>query len=421
MSPETDRRTFLAHSAGALAAMALVPDLSLLAREPLAPHTTALVGVGPWGRKILGELKKIDGLTVGAIADVDPPRLGGGGKRVPEAKQYDSITALLEGSPEVESVIVATPTHLHRAVVEEALAGGKHVYCEAPLAHTIEDARGIVAAAASARESGGRVVAAGLTARANPVYDHAREFFRSDAVRKLLSMRSISMKKTSWRIPSPDPSRAAARNWRLDPELSLGLPGEWGTHAFDTVHWYTDELPLTVSGGGRVLAWPDGRTVADTVDLTLRYPSGAALQFEASLGSSYESSFEVFHGLNASIRLARTHAWMFKEADAPTQGWEVYATRERIHRDEGIILIANATQLASQGKLKDGIGLPNDPLHYALADFFQGIGEGKEVATSIEEGYRATVMGVLAQRAVTTGETISFDAAHWDHGATTQQ
>jgi hypothetical protein len=30
-------------------------------------------------------------------------------------------------------------------------------------------------------------------------------------------------------------------------------------------------------------------------------------------------------------------------------------------------------------------------------------------------------MGVLAQRAVTTGETISFDAAHWDHGATTQQ
>jgi hypothetical protein len=50
---------------------------------------------------------------------------------------------------------------------------------------------------------------------------------------------------------------------------------------------------------------------------------------------------------------------MFKEADAPTQGWEVYANRQQFHNDEGITLIAGATKLAEQGKLKEGVGLPH--------------------------------------------------------------
>ena len=71
----------------------------------------------------------------------------------------------------------------------------------------------------------------------------------------------------------------------------------------------------------------------------------------------------MFCGSNASIKLAWTAGWMFKEADAPTQGWEVYANRQQYFNDEGITLIADATKLASQGKLKEGIGLQNDSIY----------------------------------------------------------
>ena len=97
---------------------------------------------------------------------------------------------------------------------------------------------------------------------------------------------------------------------------------------------------------------------------------------------------------------------MFKEADAPTQGWEVYANRQQFHKDEGITLIAEATKLAAQGKLQEGVGLPHSPLFYALQDFVKSCVEGAEVATSVEAGLRSTVVGILANRAVMTGDVV---------------
>lgn len=402
---DPDRRQFLLTAAGTVAGLALAPDLSLAGTARVADHATAIVGVGRQGRSIAAELQKIEGVKIAAICDIDESRLRAGSRRVQGAAAYPELAELLEKSPEVESVFIATPTHLHREVAVAALAAGKHVYCEAPLAHTVEDARAIVAAARGAD----RVFQAGLQGRSNPVYQLARTFYKSDAMRKLVSMRALRQRKTSWRTPSPDPAGEKARNWRLDPEISLGLAGEWGTHQFDVFHWYNDAYPVSISGGGGVLAWDDGRTVADTIDNTLRFADGTSLQYQATLGNSYEGRFEVFQGLNSAIKLAWTHGWMFKEADASTQGWEVYANRQRFHNDEGITLIADATQLASQGKLKDGVGLPHDSLHYAVGDFLKSVTEGTPVTTSAEEGLRATVVGILANRAVTTGKTVAVD------------
>ena len=90
----------------------------------------------------------------------------------------------------------------------------------------------------------------------------------------------------------------------------------------------------------------------DTVWCDLTFPEGVHLQYSATLANSYAGRYEVFHGSNSAIKLAWTAGWMFKEAGAPTQGWEVYANRQQFHNDEGITLIADATQLAAQDKLK---------------------------------------------------------------------
>jgi hypothetical protein len=99
---------------------------------------------------------------------------------------------------------------------------------------------------------------------------------------------------------------------------------------------------------------------------------------------------------------------MFKESDAATQGWEVYATRQQFGGDEGIVLIADATQLAAQGLLKEGVGLEHPPLYYAIADFFKSIDEKAPVAATAEEGVTSTVAGIAAHNAVTTAQLVNI-------------
>jgi hypothetical protein len=213
-------------------------------------------------------------------------------------------------------------------------------------------------------------------ARSDPVYQLARSFFRSDAVRDLVSMSGRAGPQDDLAHALERPAAREGAQLAARPRALDGLAGEWGTHQFEVFHWYLDRFPVSVSGHGGVRLHKDGREIADTIACSLEFEDGARLDYNATLANSYEGMHELFRGTNASIKLAWSHGWMFKEADAPTQGWEVYANRQQFHNDEGITLIAGATQLAEQGKLKEGVGLPYTPLRYALQDFLKSAGEG---------------------------------------------
>lgn len=403
---EIDRRSFLAHAAGSAAAFAIVPTV-LGASVPWTNNEAlriGVVGAGRQGRAALGELTKIAGVTVTSICDTDDRRLGSGLRRVSGAKGYATVDEMLK-SGTVDAVVIATPTHTHRQVSEKVMNAGKHVYCECPLAHTKADCSAI----AQAARSSGVVAAGGFQGRANPVYQLARGFFKSDSVRDAVAFRAQNREKTSWISPAREADRYKALNWKLDPEVSLGLAGELGAQQFDVFHWYTDRYPTRVTGMGSVRAWKDGRTVADTISLNLGFDDGTVLQYGATIGNSYEGTGEYFYGTNAAIKLTWSHGWMFKESDAPTQGWEVYANRQQFHNDEGITLIAGATQLAEQGKLKDGVGLPYSSLYYALADWINAIDSSGTPACTMDEAARATAVGIAANQAVVTGESIDID------------
>ena len=402
---DLDRRTFLSHAAGGVAAMALVPNLSAFGGFSGADGLrVGVIGAGRQGREIIAELARIAGVTVSAICDSDERRLQSGLRRSSTAKGYASVSEMLS-SGTVDAVAVATPTHTHRAVGIECLKAGVHVYLECPLAHTKEDC---IALSEAARGAAG-VIAAGLQGRSNPVYSLARGFFRSDSVRDLVSMRAQNHLKTSWITPSNDPVRKKALNWKLDPERSNGLAGEWGTHQFDVFNWYTGKYPTRVMGNGSVRFYRDDRTVADTINCMLMYEDGATLAYDATLANSYGGKHEVFLGSNAAIKLGWSHGWLFKESDAPTQGWEVYANRQQFHKDEGITLIAGATKLAEQGKLKDGVGLPNPSVYYALENWVKAIAEKDTPACSIDEAARATIVGIAANEAIVTGRPVHID------------
>lgn len=403
----SDRRTFLQTTAVGAAAFALQPELVGLSRlaPGQAPLRLAVVGAGRQGRAVLAELQKLETAQVVAVCDTAPSRLRAGVRRVNGAKGYEDMAKLLADGKDFDAVVVATSTHAHKDVVLAALGAGKHVYCEAPLAHTLADSKAIAQAAKAAKG----VFAAGLLARSNPIYKLAWGFHRAGVLEKLLMLRAQDHSKTSWRFPGDDAASTQAFDWRLDPLRSSGLPGELGTHQFDVLHWYTGEYPTSVRGTGSIRAYPDGRTLADTVQCALSFAGGLQLQWDATLGGGYEGRYELLAGTMGAMRLGWTAGWLFKEAEAPTQGWEVYANRESFHSDTGITLIADATKLAKQGKLKEGVGLPNPPLYYALADFVASCTTQARVACTAEEGHRATAVGLLAQQAVLTGQDVAID------------
>lgn len=399
-----DRREFLGSAAGTVLATSIFPSTLPAALRLADPIRVGIVGMGKQGTAILDELQKLDAAKVVAVVDADAKRLDRAAKRAAGLTPFASHAELLDKAKDVQAIIVATPTHAHKAVVLDALAAGKHVYVEAPIAHTIDDSRAIAAAGRGSKT----VVVAGLEGRSNPIYQLARTFFRSGATGKLVAMHAQNSQKSTWRVPGGDPERDRAFNWKLDEAVSLGLLGELGTHHLDVFSWYRDQYPASVRASGRVAFHDDGRKVHDTVHADLAYPDGAVLSFAATLANSYQGKFEVFQGSDAAIRLAWTHGWMFKEADAPTQGWEVYANRQQFHTDQGITLIADATKLAAQGKLKEGVGLPGSSLSYALADFLAAIAGAKPPAASIEVGHRATVLGILAAQAAAKGSTVDI-------------
>jgi predicted dehydrogenase len=406
---DLDRRDFLRGAAGGLAGIALVPELDRLFPKlpPGAELRLGVVGTGVRGKEILDELAKIDGVIVQAICDRDSGKLRSGGRRAKEAAKYGSVEEMLAGEAELQAVLVATSTDQHRAVAEAALAAGKHVWCEAPLAHTVEDARALAAAGTAA----GTVFAVGSEARSNPTYQRARAIFKAGGIRDLVAVNGGWHQKATWRAVAPTPEREALLNWRLDPARCAGLAGETATHAFDALLWFGGAAPAALRGSGAQLLHRDGRPGHDTVAVDAVLPGGQPLRFDASLANSFEGEQLVLRGTHGSVRLASTHAWLFKEADAVTQGWEVYAHRQQFHKDEGITLVANATQLADQGKLEAGMGLPNPPVHYTLADFVSAVLEGGEPACSGAEALAPTVLGILADRATRADGPVEVDPA----------
>lgn len=405
---QATRREFFAQTAGALSAVALLPNLTLAgAFRPADPVRLGLIGCGRQGRAILGELAKIENVQVVGVCDPEQSRRDNAAKLAKGAEAFGEHSAMLDKLKNASAIIIATPTHLHKQAALDCLQAGRHVYCEAPLAHTPEDCRALVAAANSAKT----VFAVGCEGRANPVYTLARTFYRSDAVRDFVGAETQNYQKTSWRFPASDAARERAVNWRLDPEVSIGLPGELGVQQIDVVGWYNDLLPVSVSGRGAIRRWDDGREIPDTVHCEFAFENRTTHALAISLANSYGGRFEVLRGTNAAIKLAWSHGWMFKEADAPTQGWEVYANRQQFHKDEGITLIAGATKLAEQGKLKEGVGLPESSLYYSLAEFLKSITEGKPPACSAAAGARSTILGILAHQAIVKGDTVSIDPA----------
>lgn len=448
-----NRRDFLKGSSFA-ALMTMMGGVELMAQAdpekktnnlgPKPKVKVAVIGLGAWGREILDQLGRLEQADIAAICDSYPAMMRRSAAKAPGAAQVENYAEIL-ANKDIKAVIVATGSHQHKDIVIAALKAGKHVYCEAPLAHTVEDARAI---ALAAKESVGQVFQSGLQGRSDPQRHFLFPFIRSGALGKTVMARAQWHKKDSWRQASPNSDREKAINWRLSQATSPGLIGEIGIHSLDQTSWMLNLAPIAVTGFGSTMLWKDdGRDVPDTVEAVIEFPGGVRMNYNASLATSFDSEYELLYGTDATIMMRQDAngnqaAWMFKEVDSALLGWEVYARKDNFYKETGIALVLDGSKQRKLSEDAAGGGTAAAlPQHYyalqaflansqemsgdvqdfqadygsedkqALAEHLSKIARGREQSrqtAGYQEGFAATVFALKVNEAVTSRKRIEF-------------
>lgn len=138
MTHRPNRRGFLKQSAvlggGFWIAGAEAAEESKSPNEKL---NIGIVGVNNRGRANTGGVRSEN---IVALCDIDDNYLNQASKQFPKAARFNDWRKLCE-QKNIDAVVISTADHTHAAAAVAAMRSGKHVYCEKPLAHTVEEAR----------------------------------------------------------------------------------------------------------------------------------------------------------------------------------------------------------------------------------------------------------------------------------------
>ena len=147
MSKEISRRSFLKTGTAAAIGLSVAPGMfaAPASKKKAAPapmdRKLKILGVGIGGRGA-ADLKGMETEEIIGLCDVDTKYAAHVFERYPNAKRYTDYRKMYdELLDEADAVMVATSDHTHAIIAAEAIAAGKHVYCEKPLVHSIYEAR----------------------------------------------------------------------------------------------------------------------------------------------------------------------------------------------------------------------------------------------------------------------------------------
>ena len=215
--------------------------------------------------------------------------------------------------PEIDVVDIATPNNLHAEMAIAALEAGKHVVCEKPLAHTLEDA----ARMARAARASDRVNMVAFNYRRTPAVALAKKYIEEGAIGDVLNFRGTYLQ--DW---SADPD--SPLSWRFKKSVAgSGAVGDILSHVIDLAHYlvgtisdvtsltktYVTERPIQ-SGGSDSLGNTKVATaqkapvdVDDEVMTLVKFEGGAVGSLEATRNAWGRNNFITFeiHGTDGSI------------------------------------------------------------------------------------------------------------------------
>lgn len=310
------------------------------------------------------------------------------------------IEAVIE-NPEIDVVDVALPNHLHRSVVEAALQQGKHVYCEKPLAGTVDDARAIARAVSGTNRSFFGMV---FQYRFFPAILRAKELIEEGRIGRVYTFRAKYLHTGYQNADRP-------LTWRMKKtEGGSGALGDLGTHVIDLVRYLLGEFS-SVQGTletfitERPLVEDRAKkgpvTVDDVAWITARMASGAVGSIEASrfaTGTADDLKIQI-HGEKGALLFDLMDPGFLQFYDETATGGS-YGGSRGWQRIETLTNYPGAK-----------VHPPRNPIGWLRSHgesqyrFLEALRDGREPSPGIADGLRTQLVLEAVQRSGDTGGT----------------
>jgi myo-inositol 2-dehydrogenase/D-chiro-inositol 1-dehydrogenase len=315
-----------------------------------------IIGAGYIGGVHAGVLGKDARARVASVYDVLSERAESLA-RTSGARVARSVEELLE---ECDAVYVTTPNTRHTELAVAATRTGKHVFCEKPMATSLEEARAVLEAAESSRG----VFQVGHNRRFAPVYRMLKQMLADDAPH------SAHVKMNRGELLNPE--------WVGDPSTTGGFLYETTIHMFDMMRFLFGEVrSLTALGSSH------------------EYPEV----------DDFSVLFDFRSGLHATLASSADASWLF-----PFERVEVFchhrtvATREMEALVESVGLTGEHTVRSMQQLPKE------EKWGYAQEDraFIDAILEGAPPPVTALDGFRSVELVEACYRSVREGTRVEF-------------
>lgn len=297
---QTTRREFLDSSSRAAAislAMTLPSGRSVSAAAGESQLKIGLVGCGGRGAGAANQaLTADDGITLHAMCDVNREVMNKaeqilskgkpGRVDVPEERRYADFEGYKRVIADCDVVILATSPGFRPLHFEEAVAQGKHVFMEKPVASDVAGIKRVLAAGKAAKAKNLKV-AVGLQRRHQPGYREWIQRIHDGEIGDVLVMRALwngSSRPGKPRIEGESELEYQIRNWYYFTWLSGDHNVEQHVHNLDVANWIKGEQHPVVArgmGGREVRNAPENGQIYDHHFIEYEYADGTILYSQA--------------------------------------------------------------------------------------------------------------------------------------------
>lgn len=272
-------------------------DKSLISLSRTYPNLNsniqiALIGAGGMGSSDTATALLHQGVKLVAVCDLYDGRLKKAKERwgndLFTIKDYKEILA----RKDIDAVIIGTPDHWHKQISIDAMMAGKHVYCEKPMVHSVDEGPEVIAA----QKKTGMVFQVGSQGLASLGNEKAKELLAAGAIGDLNYAEGFWARRSAtgaWQYEIPEDaspktvdwdtyiSNTKKRDfdamrffrWRNYRDYGTGMSGDLFVHLFSSLHFITGSKgPDKIYASGGLRYWKDGREVPDVLLGTFDYP-----------------------------------------------------------------------------------------------------------------------------------------------------
>ncbi|MEC3905666.1 Gfo/Idh/MocA family oxidoreductase [Tamlana sp. 2201CG12-4] len=304
---------------------------------------------------------------------------------VPASRQFVGFGSYKKAIDEADVVILTTPPGFRPQHFEYAIAQGKHVFMEKPVATDVVGIKKVLKAAKAAKEKKLNVVV-GLQRRYQKSYLAAYEKIKNGDIGKIVSGQVYWNSAGVWVRPRQEDwseMQYQMRNWYYFNWLCGDHILEQHIHNIDVANWFIGEIPISAQGmGGRqVRTGKDHGEIFDHHFVEFEYPGGAVV----------------------SSQCRHQHGCFTKVAEHFQGTHGISSTKGKVH----------ATLNSLDGNTIYDHNGENDPSPYQIEHdhLFQAIRNQRDYINNAEYGANSTMSAILGRMATYSGKQITWEQA----------